>query len=75
MMGYAGPLGPGQLGRTDVHTSIELHRVGVDHLAVQLVRERQGQGRLPGRGRPDDRDHAASRDYAGSHVATVYWTP
>ncbi len=33
---------------------VELHRVGVDHLAAERVGQRERQRRLAGRGRPDD---------------------
>ena len=34
MMDYPGPFRPGQLGRSDVHARIELHGIGVYHLAA-----------------------------------------
>ena len=46
----------GQLRRADVHAGVELHRVGVDDLAVQALRERHGEVGLAGRCRSDDRD-------------------
>ena len=30
----AAPLGLGKLGRADVHAAVDLHRIGVDHLAA-----------------------------------------
>ena len=45
------------LGRADVHAAVELHRVGVDHLAAEPLRQRDGQRGLARRGRPDDGDH------------------
>ena len=39
------PLGRGQLGGADVHAPVELHRVGVDHLAAERVRQREAQRR------------------------------
>ena len=38
---HALPLGRRQLGRADVHAPVELHRVGVDHLAAERVGQRQ----------------------------------
>src|SRR5581483_2951277 len=69
VVGYALTLAHGELGRADVQAPVHLHRVGVDDLAAERVCQAQRQVGLAGGGRPDD------RDYAGSHVATVYWTP
>jgi hypothetical protein len=33
-----------QLGGPDVHATVELHRVGVDHLAVEALGQRQREG-------------------------------
>ena len=46
-----------ELGRADIHARVQLHRVGVDHLAAQRQGQAQRQLGLPGRGRPDDGDH------------------
>ena len=55
--GTPSPLGRGQLGGADVHAPVELHRVGVDHLAVERVGQGQAERGLAGRGRPDHRDN------------------
>jgi hypothetical protein len=52
----AAPLGDGELGGADVHAAVDLHRVGVDHLAAQALGEVEGEPGLAGRGRPDDGD-------------------
>ena len=36
VVGHAAPFGRGDLGGTDVHAPVELHGIGIDHLAVQL---------------------------------------
>ena len=61
-------VGGRQLGGADVHAPVELHRVGVDHLAAEPLRERDRQPRLAGRRRPDDGDHGwqARRSRLGS---------
>jgi hypothetical protein len=46
----------GQLCGADVHAAVELRRVGVDHLAAEGLRERDGQVGLARRRRPHDRD-------------------
>src|SRR5581483_4162611 len=49
-----GPLGGGRLGRADVHAPIDLHRVdGHDLDVAEGLGRRQGHGRLPGGGGPD----------------------
>ena len=45
--------------------AVQLHRVGVDHLAAQRLRERQAQLGLAGRRRADH-----GHPHAGTHVAT-----
>src|SRR5206468_759529 len=45
--------------------------VGVDHLAVQGVGQREAEGGLAGSGRPDDGDHGPAHD----QLATKYPTP
>jgi hypothetical protein len=57
MVRHAVAFGLGELGRADVHPAVELHRVGVDHLAAELVRERDAEIRFAGRGRADHGDH------------------
>jgi hypothetical protein len=41
----------------DVHALVELHGIGVDHLAVQTERQLDGQVGLARRGRAHDGDH------------------
>jgi len=59
----AASVGLGQLGGADVHAAVELHGVGVDHLAPTPRAFLQPQGHLDGEirlahsGRADDRDH------------------
>ena len=43
-------LGRGELGGANVHTAVELHGIDVDHLAAQLLRQRQPQRRFAGGG-------------------------
>ena len=49
-------LGGGELAGADVHAAVQLHGVGVDHLAVERAGQPQRQFGLTGRRRPDDRD-------------------
>jgi hypothetical protein len=55
-MGYPPPLIEGQFRRTDVHTLVELERVGVDDLATQRRGQLQTEVGLAGGGRSDDGD-------------------
>src|SRR5262245_42506829 len=55
-MRHSAALGDRELPRSDVHAPVELHGVGVDHLAVELVGKSQRQFGLTGSRRPDDRD-------------------
>ncbi len=57
-MAYAPPLGECQLGGADVHAAVELHRVGVDDLAPEGVRDTDGEVALACGGRPDQDDDA-----------------
>jgi hypothetical protein len=50
------PLLGGQLGGADVHASVELHRVGVDHLAAERLGESEGEIGLADGGGTDERD-------------------
>ncbi len=60
------PLGRRRLRRTDVHATVDRHRVGADDLGrpagrLQTLRQRHGESRLADRSRPDhDGDHADS---------------
>ena len=45
-----------QLGGADVHAAVELHRVGVDHLAAEPLGERDAEVGLADGGRADDGD-------------------
>jgi hypothetical protein len=50
-----------QLGRADVHSAVQLHRVGIDDLdgtafGPEYVREIERQAGLAGSGGPDDDD-------------------
>ena len=45
VVGHAPALGGGELGGADVHPAVELHRVGVDHLAAERQRERERRAR------------------------------
>ena len=65
------PLGRGELGGADVHAPVELHRVGVDHLAAQGVRQGEAQRRLAGRGRPDHRDDRTGRRPVAGHASST----
>ncbi|GAA1562539.1 hypothetical protein GCM10009741_80050 [Kribbella lupini] len=56
MVRYAGPLGLGDLRRTDVHPAVDLVRVGADHLAAEVLAQSNGQVGLAGRGGTDDGD-------------------
>lgn len=47
--------------RADVHPSIQLHRICVDHLAADPLGYLDGEIGLPGRGRSDDGQHAPTR--------------
>lgn len=55
---HAVALGERQLGGPDVHAPVELHRVGVDHLAVEPLGEEDPQIRLSGGRGADDGDDA-----------------
>ena len=57
------PGGFALLGGTDVHTLVELHRVGVHDLAAQGAGQRDGQPGLAGGGRPDDGDDVRTHGY------------
>ena len=50
---HPAPFGGVGLGRADVHAAVELHRVGVDHLAAEPARQLHGERGLAGGGRPD----------------------
>ena len=52
---HAAALGEVGLRGADVHAAVQLHRVGVDHLAAQPLRQRHREGRLPGGRGSDDR--------------------
>ena len=79
MMDDALPLVDRQLCGSDIHALIQLHRVGVDDLTVQAMREIDAELRLACGGRTQDDDNARFRGgsgtHAGSQVATVYMTP
>ena len=68
MVRDAAPLVGRELGGADVHAAVDLHRVGVDDLAAEALREVEREPRLAGGGRADDGDdrrpwHAASLAY------------
>ena len=62
------------LGRADVHAAVELHGVGVDDLGgAAVARERlgeiEGERRLAGAGRADDRDERSRRLHRDAQCA------
>jgi hypothetical protein len=59
------------LGGADVHAAVELHGIGVDDLAVQLLSEGEGKIRLAAGRRPNDRNHWHDR----RQLATAQPTP
>src|ERR1700719_2065972 len=67
----AAPLLGGQLRGPDVHTAVELHRVGIHDLAAHTFGNRERQLRLAGARRPDDRD----RSRHGCQTPAKYPTP
>ena len=60
----------GQFRGADVHAAVELHRVGVDDLRTEPLRDVEGQLRFTGSGRPDDRQRPH-----GSQTPAKYPTP
>jgi hypothetical protein len=54
---YAVPLVFAELCGADVHAAVELHRVGVDDLAVDGLRERDAESRLADSCWADNGDH------------------
>ncbi|SIK34017.1 Uncharacterised protein [Mycobacteroides abscessus subsp. abscessus] len=50
------PLAFRHLGGADIHTAIQLHRVGIDDLPAQALGQLQRERRLAGGGGTDDRD-------------------
>ncbi len=61
---HALPLGLGHLGGADVHPPVQLHGVGVDHLAAAAQGQPHRQVGLSGGGGADDRDRPGR---AGGH--------
>src|SRR5208337_4131034 len=53
VMPYYLPLFVRGLGRADVHVSVDLHRVGVDDLGPDVLRQLQGRRALPAGSRAD----------------------
>lgn len=49
-----------EFGGADVHAAVELHGIGVDDLAAHVLRERDAQIGLSGRGGTDDGDDPRS---------------
>jgi hypothetical protein len=50
-----------RFGDTDVEPSVQIARVGVDDLTVELTSERDAEGRLANGGRTGDGDEASAR--------------
>ena len=71
----AAALGDGELGGADVHAAVQLHGVGVDDLAAEAFGDVQGQRRLAGAGRPDDRDRPVDCHSVDSRVAALSPSP
>ena len=63
-----------ELGGADVHAPVELHGVGVDHLAAEALGEGDAQVGLARRGRADDGDDPG-RPAAGVRGGGGSWTP
>lgn len=72
MVRDAAPFLGRQLGGTDVHPPVELHRVGVDDLAAQALGQMDAEIGLSRRGGTDDGDDP--RGGAGLLTATVSQT-
>jgi hypothetical protein len=70
---HALPGGLGLLGGADVHALVELHGVGVHHLAVQGAGQGDGEPGLAGGGRPDHGDdmRAHTHQCARRQLATT----
>ena len=65
----AAAVGLGQLGRPDVHSGVELHRVGVDHLAAEALGQGDGEIGFACGGRPD---HGHDLFGAGPAAGTLH---
>src|SRR5260221_11628373 len=59
MMRRTRDLGRCRARRQDLELAINLHGVGIDQRAVELLGERQGQPRFAARGRAGDHEHGA----------------
>ncbi len=73
MMRVSRPLCRCGLGRADVHATVELEGVSVDHLAVEPLRQDQGQIALAGSSRTHDGDHGRIGRFIGQmgHNSTI----
>ena len=69
VMRHAAALGGVGLRRPDVHAAVELHRVGVDHLAAEAPGELDRQRGLAGGRRADDGDDGRECGHAAVQSA------
>jgi hypothetical protein len=67
---HAVPLAGVGLGGADVHAAVQLHRVGVDHLAAEPVRQGDSEGGLAGGGGAHQRDHRRGTAHRTPQSAT-----
>src|SRR5438477_176282 len=67
-----------RFGRPDVHSAVDLTRIGGNDLSANPFRDAHGKRGLAGRGRADDGDHvrtvASSARSASRARATVAWS-